>query len=43
MVIVDGQAGLPDGATITREAAEDDDEEPEEPPADTGGDAKGKK
>lgn len=43
MVIVDGQAGLPDGATITREAAEDDDEEPAEPPADTGGDAKGGK
>jgi RND family efflux transporter MFP subunit len=40
MVIVDGQAGLPDGATITREAAEDDDEEPAEPPADAGGDSK---
>jgi RND family efflux transporter MFP subunit len=43
MVIVDGQAGLPDGATIKREAAEDDDEEPAEPPADTGGNVKGGK
>jgi len=43
MVIVDGQAGLPDGATIVREAAEDADEEPAEPPADAGGDAKGGK
>jgi len=43
MVIVDGQAGLPDGATITREAAEDDDEEPAEPPADAGGESKGGK
>jgi hypothetical protein len=43
MVIVDGQAGLPDGATIVREAAEDDDEEPAEPPADAGGESKGGK
>jgi RND family efflux transporter MFP subunit len=43
MVIVDGQAGLPDGATIAREAAEDPSEEPE-PAADAAaGDAKGAK
>ena len=29
MVIVDGQAGLPDGATISREAAEEDEDEPD--------------
>ena len=43
MVIVDGQAGLPDGATIVREAAEE--EEPAEAPAadTTADDAKGGK
>ena len=44
MVIVDGQAGLPDGAKIMREAAEEDDEAPDEAPAaDAGDDAKGGK
>ena len=43
MVIVDGQAGLPDGAKITREAAEEDDEEPAEKPDDKGDAAKGGK
>jgi RND family efflux transporter MFP subunit len=40
MVIVDGQAGLPDGAKITREAAEEDDEEPAEKADDKGADSK---
>jgi multidrug efflux pump subunit AcrA (membrane-fusion protein) len=40
MVIVDGQAGLPDGAKITREAAEEDDEEPAEKADDKGAGSK---
>ncbi len=38
MVIVDGQAGLPDGATITREAAEEDEDEPDAAKTDDKGD-----
>jgi hypothetical protein len=40
MVIVDGQAGLPDGAMITREAADDPSEEPDEAPDAKAGDEK---